>query len=62
MDYKTAWLELIYTRDQLYLLVFVAALVGLFWYRLAHRWLRRLIVAGGGLLVTAALAWAVLHF
>lgn len=61
-DYRLAWLKMIETRDAAYLLMFLAAATGLFWYKwLARRCdgdvLFNLYLYGGGALVALAVVW-----
>lgn len=55
-EFKTAWLNSIYYRDTLYLLLFVAVALGLGWYRFSRGKLYRPLVAVAGMLVVAGLA------
>ena len=61
MDRYDAWIDLIRQRDQFYLQLAAAVLVGYVWYRL---WLRRffkLIVILAARIVLAGLLWGLLQ-
>lgn len=59
MDFHTAWLETISTRDKYYLMTFLAVATATFWYRWQLRRLKNLFKLGLVLAVGAALVWGI---
>jgi hypothetical protein len=58
--YYQAWLELIQQRDELYLLIFVAAALGYAWYRFLFRRFFKLILTIICILVALGLLWGLM--
>lgn len=57
MDYHDAWLTLIDQRDQVYLWLFIAAAVGMMWYRFLFNRYYWAALAVYQSLIVGALVW-----
>lgn len=58
-EYYLAWLQLINTRDQFYLLALLLVAAGLVWYKLGplHHKFAATYIGGGVLLVSGLVGW-----
>jgi len=59
--YYQAWIDLITQRDNFYLYLAAAVLVGWTWYKLFFKRLFKFMAAGAGLVVLAGLIWGIYH-
>jgi len=59
--YYHAWIDLITQRDNFYLYLAAAVLVGWTWYKLFFKRLFNFMAAGAGLVVLAGLIWGIYH-